>query len=261
MRKPRSAGKRLELAIERRYGSIRKFARELQKFAPDLRGTSRQTLYKYFNGEAEPGPGVIDATAELLGVRAAWLAAEDDGGMTEEEEQTRLIQEATKARATETASEGWKEVIAEVRDEFGEGSERLDAAETRMIILHTWGRLWHDGLVLPPARWGDDREQGQAPPAIGRWLAGIEEGLPPSPRPTAAAYLGGALRSAFRALPIGPGDLPDDDFHEYVSAICAGLRRVAEAHARGARGKRSAGPGGTAPSGNAHRKQEGHDHA
>ena len=261
MQNPKSAGKRLELAIKERLGSIRKFAKELKASAPDLRGTSRQTLYKYFNGEAEPGQGVIDAAAELLEVRAAWLAADDDGGMTEEQEQARLMREAAKARAAETTSEGWRNVITEVREAFGKGGERLDVAETRMIILHTWGRLWHDGLVFPPGGLGDDREQGQSLPAIERLVTAIEEGIPFSPRPTATAYLGHALGSAFRTLPIGPEELPDEDFHEYVSAICAGLRRLAEAHARGAGTQRSARSGGTAPWEDSHLEEEGHDHA
>lgn len=90
-------GERLRIAIDTRVGSVRKFEKELTKHAPGLRGTSRQSLYRYFHGTATPNPGVARAAAEGLGVREEWLA-DDDGEMTEEErERERQRRERTES--------------------------------------------------------------------------------------------------------------------------------------------------------------------
>lgn len=89
----RDIGERLEHAIKQRMGSVRKFERTLKKQFPDVRGTSRQTLYRYFAGESDPGPAVIHAAAETLGVREDWLAT-GDGEMDAEAERLRRAQEA-----------------------------------------------------------------------------------------------------------------------------------------------------------------------
>jgi transcriptional regulator with XRE-family HTH domain len=133
-------GDRLTRAVDLRYGSVRKFEREIKKQAPGLRGTSRQTLYRYINGESDPPDGFIATAAELLGVRREWLAL-GHGGRTEEEEQVR------RARAVAVKPETFIEArIAAVFDEFS----RLSIGN-QSLVYEALTRF----LARVPADWYD----------------------------------------------------------------------------------------------------------
>jgi len=221
-----AVGTRLRRAIERQFGSIRKFQRELEKKAPKLRGTSRQTLYRYFNGEAEPDPGFLTAAAKVLEVREEWFRGE--GEMTEEAEVR--AQRARNHRLSAAKDDaGWQEfdLFAEwIQEEFPD--PRVMELFTHTALLATWMRLAEAG-VRP--RWcleGEDRPEWD-----GRGLRAIR--VPPDIEEShredyaMAIYLGQALAAPFLHLPFpGPGVLDDARFAGYVGTVCQGLQRLAE---------------------------------
>lgn len=165
-----SVGERLRLAIEQQIGSVRKFRRELHDHAPDLRGTARQTLYRYFKGESEPGPGIIKAAADLLGVREDWLAR-GDGEMTPEAERLRRAQEAAMMDDEESL-----EPIRELLDTMAEG----EGPDLRGSMAPA--ATFFDLAIRYVQWWGED-DLGVAADKLGRLImAPVREfGLDPFP--------------------------------------------------------------------------------
>lgn len=92
-----TVGDRLRQAIDQKVGSIRYFEKKLKRHAPNLRGTSRQTIYRYLDAESDPPPGFIRAAAEVMSIRDEWLAS-GQGAMDEEAERLRARQEVEMRR-------------------------------------------------------------------------------------------------------------------------------------------------------------------
>lgn len=122
-----TVGGRLLEAITRKLGSVRRFERALIKGAPDLRGTSRQTLYRYFKGEVEPSAGVISAAAALLEVREAWLAR-GEGEMTEEEEREAQRLRRSARRRVDVSDDGLFEAVSSAVPDLAELSPAVGVA-------------------------------------------------------------------------------------------------------------------------------------
>ena len=84
-----TVGDRLVAAIAQRGdGTVREFQVELKRRFPKLSGTSYDTIRRYIRNKPEPSAVWIRAAAELLGVRAEWIAT-GRGGRTEAEERRR----------------------------------------------------------------------------------------------------------------------------------------------------------------------------
>lgn len=82
-----TVGERLRAAIEESSLSVVEFTRRLEERpeAEAFRGTSRAMIYRYFSGDASPTLGLLEAAAEILGVRLSWLVT-GEGQQTEAEE-------------------------------------------------------------------------------------------------------------------------------------------------------------------------------
>lgn len=94
--------------VEGRSKDLSTFQGELRKrLTGKMAGTSYQSLLNYSDPtrETAPSPEWISAAAEILNVRAAWLAF-DSGAMTEEGERKRLRAEVARELRTERWSRG-----------------------------------------------------------------------------------------------------------------------------------------------------------
>src|SRR5690554_2618881 len=80
-----TAGERLRKALALAGIGVREFQRRME--ARGVKGSSYANLHRYLSGE-EPSLDFIRHAADVLGVRAAWLAL-DDGAPTVEEEEAR----------------------------------------------------------------------------------------------------------------------------------------------------------------------------
>ncbi len=208
--------------------SIRAFAKAMQERDPRPPGSTRAMIHRYLkeNGPEPPG-GFMAAAAVILNVNKIWLAF-GEGHPTEADAVLARTAEDTAGKA----KRDWRALLQPVQQAFGEGGERLDSGPLRMVILETWHHLWRDGLTWPPVDSEPGEDEGGPAwhtqyRAIGRAFLGGEPTLP-----TTATYLGVTLSAPFRSLPIHPQDLSDDDFNEYVFAVCTALRRLADAHRR-----------------------------
>lgn len=232
----RGYGERLKLALGQGPNpmSVRRFAKEMRGRYRH-RGSSYGGIRQYVEGKIEsPRVELLRAMADELQVRPDWLAF-NDGPMTEQEERARSALEGVTRSERRKEEWDWREDIKVVQEEFGDGSERLAADPlVRMVVLGTWGRLLLEGLLprLPP-----DGVDGEAP------LSGIANVLTgymiapedPSERriPHAVGRLiGRTLRAPFGNLPLCPEDLSDSEFLDYVTLICQGIGRLADAHGR-----------------------------
>lgn len=99
-----TVGERLREAIEDHWtppdgkrASIREFAAQLKKRGAP--GRARQTIHSYLSDDAEPSLEFFREAADVLDVRAEWLAL-GSGAMTEEEERAREdVEVASRASA------------------------------------------------------------------------------------------------------------------------------------------------------------------
>ena len=229
----RTIGARLRQAIKQwRSGSIREFQREMK-----ARGAPRSTyptINGYLKDETEPPPSFFTEAAPLLNVRREWLAF-GTGQQTEQEEQAQSALEGATPSERREGEWDWREDIQVVQQEFGDGSDRLaDDPLVRMVVLGTWARLLLQGLV---PRLPQDGVEGEAPlSGIANVLAGyMIAPQDPSERriPYAVGrFLGRVLRAPFRNLRLRPEDLSDNEFLDYVTLICQGIGRLADAHGR-----------------------------
>lgn len=208
--KPTTSGyaERLTRARERgpRPISVRALHKALEKGFPNLRGTSYGGVRHYAEGKVTaPRVELLRAMADVLEVRPDWLAF-GEGEMTEAMERARGSEPEA-----EPSRDSWWDLIREgVRDGFGEGADWLmgiqpDRIGPRALII---SRTWRVVSFSPVG-------EAMAPP-----------GMAPGPRQVAEA-IGRALRAPLDALGIDPtGPLPDDEYDEYVMAVCSGLRRL-----------------------------------
>lgn len=213
-------GGRLRKARERgpRPMSIRQLGREMEERYPDMRGATYGGVRLYLTGEVtNPRVELLRAIADVLGVRADWLAF-DDGPMTEAEEAAR--------RAEPDPPRDWPRETLEggLREGFGDGTDWLlgRTADGRhrgaraVLIARTW-RV----LAFSP---------------VGQALQGDAEKATADPAPNGEGGLyrisraiGRTLRAPLDELGIDPARLDDDSFDDYVMAACATLRSLAAA--------------------------------
>lgn len=104
-------GERIRAELARQRWSITAFSNMLRDRGLTGRGATRAMLYRYMNQEVEPPPEFINTAAELLGVRAAWLAT-GEGARTE-------------AEARAPRGDGQRDPVAVMQDAIPE-LERLD---------------------------------------------------------------------------------------------------------------------------------------
>ena len=226
-------GARLAEALQSgpRPMSVRRLAREMgSKDGPyeHLRGTSYGGIRQYVEGKiTKPRVELLRAMADVLEVSPDWLAF-NKGPMTEAGKRTRR---ALEAPAQEW---DWQEAIQVVQEEFGDGDDRIaEDPLVRMVVLGSWARLMSGRLHprLPP----DDFEEIPLS-GIAAVLAGYMR-IPkdPAERRTLSSvgrFIGQALRAPFNHLTLRPDDLSDDEFLDYVTSICQGLYRLADAQRR-----------------------------
>jgi hypothetical protein len=176
--------------------SVRALARQIATAFPDLRGTSYGGIRQYAAGSVRrPRTELLQAIAEILGVRRDWLAF-GEGAMTDKEENARQVSD----RVTEASSMA-ELVVAEVEAGFGSGGDRLlSISPVRAAISHSWRTI----LV---SRYGERLWQGDA------HRLGVA--------------LGRALRSGLDELSVGLDEVSDDALTEYAISVCQGLRHLA----------------------------------
>ena len=192
-----SVGERLKDAIDIRMGSIRKFEREMERVAPDLRGTSRQTLYRYFSGETDPGPGVLRAAAEVLKVREEWLGS-GSGGMTDDHRRVcgNAVRRAVEAAARKITETDHQTILP--TEALTPGSARSPPHDHRSIRRHCardTGELATPQVAEPGPASGLPTE-GLAPRSTN---AGADDDAP----------IGRHRRGS--ALEVSPGKIPEPD--------------------------------------------------
>jgi len=114
-----TVGDRLVAAIAQRGdGTVREFQVELKRRFPKLSGTSYDTIRRYIRNKPEPSAVWIRAAAELLGVRAEWIAT-GRGGQTEAEERRRqFVGHAPTVSVTDRAL---KKLIDEAGEDYDIG--------------------------------------------------------------------------------------------------------------------------------------------
>ena len=71
-------GSRLKAEIEGREWSTRRFQQEVERIAPDTRGTSYASVYEYVDGRTDPPLSFLTVAAKVLNVRPAYLAFGDE---------------------------------------------------------------------------------------------------------------------------------------------------------------------------------------
>lgn len=228
-------GERLRLALKEAPMSVRKLAEEMSGRYGHLRGSSYGGIRQYVGGKIEsPRRELLDAFADVLRVRPEWLAF-NDGAMTAQEDQVRSALEGATTSERREGEWDWREDIQVVQQEFGDGSDRLaDDPLVRMVVLGTWSRLFLQGLV---PRLPQEGVEGEAPlSGIANVLAGYMI-APQDPSERRIRYavgrlIGRTLRAPFGNLPLCPEDLSDSEFLDYVTLICQGIGRLADAHGR-----------------------------
>lgn len=216
---------RIRLALNRgpRPMSVRGLQKELEKRFPDLRGTSYGgvRLYTEDNNVRNPRVELLRAFAEVLEVRADWLAF-DEGEMTEAEQ----------AAADLVAPESWV-MKADPRTGFDQGMIEALADELPRVkggLVRTIHRIV--GLLeeMPATVLLDT-----APEAIETLLGGgVRE------RHAMERHLKeGGLRAVARAirapadvLGIDLDEIPEDDFALYVDSMAVTLSVLATGRRR-----------------------------
>lgn len=202
--------------------SVRELARRIQAKYPLLRGSSYGGVRQYVEGSVRnPRIELLRAMADVLRVRPDWLSF-DNGAMTEQQEAVRRAQEG----AGDEQEPNWRSDLMIVQDTFGETQGRLvNDPVIRMVVLGAWGRLLKEGLYPQPQVSG-----------IGGLLGGYGEAESSDAAPTSfhdvGTYLGQALRAPFLRLQLHPDDLTDEEMLDYVTMICQGLGRLADAQRR-----------------------------
>lgn len=161
-----------------REPSIRQFQQELE-MRSGVRGTTYASVHSYFSGRAPSPPlSFLEAAADILGVRAAWLAF-DDGEMTEELETRR--RGALDRRGFETyPSVFWEEFDATwIEDQFPNPPSWKD-------LLHRWALLRFarklSDSTPPPhapqeALWEEEDTRRQLLKAAGLFLRAVDDGF------------------------------------------------------------------------------------
>ena len=89
--------------------SVRKLAEEMRGRYMHLRGSSYGGIRQYVEGKIEsPRVDLLEAIADVLGVRPEWLTF-NDGPMTKRQEQAQKVRKRTKAQEERGEFEPWQE--------------------------------------------------------------------------------------------------------------------------------------------------------
>jgi hypothetical protein len=213
--------------------SGRALGKKVRAAYPDLSGTSDSGVHQYMTGVvARPRMELLQAFAEVLSVRLAWLAF-DDGLMTEADEEFRRTLDAVE-HAPGEAAQDWRVAIQVVQKSFGVevGAERIaDHPLVYMIVLETWDRLLKARL-LPKVERGDF--EGAFTDKLDAIFANYILGDDPRQQVLdIGRYIGLMLRAPFGHLPqLDPATLTDDEFVDHVISVCQNLQRLAETYHR-----------------------------
>lgn len=155
------------------------------------------TIDTYLKGDSSPRLDFVREAAELLGVRAAWLAFED-GGKTEEEEKARQNVQTGIGEPIRASTPG--EMVAERFPMYG--------------VLSPWAREVIREAVRRTAE--AELRRGPHPPS---------EGIQREEHMRAAFHVGTVLSAALQYWPTG--ELSDESRASYAATVAQGLMHLA----------------------------------
>ena len=187
-----SFAERLRHAIETRMerGSIREFHKRIAE--RDVSGSSYPVIHRYLKGEVMPPLDFLEAAAEVLRVRPAWLIL-GEGEPTEFET---AVSEQQKKSPEDAAIERMLLQIAHLFPEFSRIQPWAHRVFWQTIIRLVKHRTAHNPDGVSNVR--------------------IAE--------RSAVFVAGEIANPIRE--IEPGNITDDQLSDYVASICQALMRL-----------------------------------
>ncbi|MEX2531436.1 MAG: helix-turn-helix transcriptional regulator [Gemmatimonadota bacterium] len=239
-------GARIARALERgpRPMSARELARRVGELYPDLRGTSYGGIRQYAEGNIQrPRVDLLRAIADVLGVRAEWLAFDEDE-MTEDLQRAREAREAGE-EPDPGATWGAEDFLRVVGGELGDGRLLVDHP-AEPFLLEGWARLLDAGISpahseeATPETTREEGLQGIGRAALGqpRPIEFDPIVIPPDvPRDSRhhyaiAVHVGQMLRVGLAGIFPYARDLGEAELTDYVASTLQALHRVADAARR-----------------------------
>lgn len=215
-------GERLRLAIEQQPAEgkrrgLRLFKKRIAEHAPDVPGTSLRAIQGYLRGDAEPTPAFIAAAAQLLGVRAAWLAW-DHGAPTEEAESARR----------DTPAQELQRITAAVDAAFGlKLDPRLPPPSWAPTVRQAALRLYQHREIWELFAAGATIHPSSGAGADASWTAAIED--------VARAIAAPLETLGIPHVPAGAVGVSPGQLHDYIEdaarALARMIQRVADRYA------------------------------